>query len=447
MEGDATMARPTNLAFGGRAWPDSGLDVLALVLALSLVVVPFGRHPLAHAVTEYGVTRPEPIAGSPILRTVRVGLHPFSTLVDAPTGRVFVFAQAYPYATTVSKVDSLAILDAPTGTMLRAVRVGRNAYFGGATIDSRSGHVLLVTGAVAAPTMATGGGTLRILDGRTGAVVHTVPAGVTPRAVAIDGTRHIFVLDAGPLDQSGDPTGRATVRVFDAATGRAIRTVTVGPVTPDGGVLATDVRTSRVFIAEDGDVRVLDAATGATVARVPTSAIVLGLAVDERAGRVVVGLRFAQARAEAVTILNARTGKALRGAFGAGEVVAVDTALGRVVAANTTTASNGGDIDAQVVDIGSGRVVGSPMISTGAGFLVVSAVYEPGHRAIVVTWEGQSPQGSSVASVLDTRSGRLVRQLGLGVGPPAVAIDAQTRRAFIANGGDGTVSVLDAARL
>lgn len=144
-------------------------------------------------------------------------------------------------------------------------------------------------------------------------------------------------------------------------------------------------------------------------------------------------------------MLDARTGKALQTADGAGEAMAVDAADGRVVAVNTTTASDGGDIGAQVVDIASGRVVSTPTLATGLGFSVASAVYEPRHRAIVAISEGTA--GFNVASILDTHSGLLVRQVRLGVGPPAVAIDAQTGRAFVANGGDATVSVLDATRL
>ena len=65
----------------------------------------------------------------------------------------------------------------------------------------------------------------------------------------------------------------------------------------------------------------------------------------------------------------------------------------------------------------------------------------------------------STLSVLDARTGRLVRALTLPrVALPAVvrslqhifpalAVDEQTGRLFIANGGDNSVSVLDTARL
>ncbi len=377
-------------------------------VCLLMVVTPVGRPAVAPLFAPTWPRGSGPAAAqSPIVRTVRIGLYPSFVLVDAPTQRVFVFARTNPNAPDVPEAAAIKVLDAVTGAVLHTVPVGRNTYVDGAAIDPHSGHVLLVTYTTNTLAGIAGRGVIRVLDGRTGAMVHTFPAGVAPQAIVLDAARRqAFILDAGTLDQSGTPTGNATVRDIDAATGHVIRIITIGQIAPTGGGLIVDGRTRRLFVAENGGVRVLDEATGATLARVPISATVLGLALDERAGRVVVGRRFDQFRAEAITILDAGTGKAVRGAFGAGEAVAVDASDGRVVAVNTTTASNGGDIDAQVVDIASGRVVSAPTIGNGAGFLVATAVDESRHHAIVVTWEGQGPLGPSVVSVLDTRSGR-----------------------------------------
>ncbi len=57
-----------------------------------------------------------------------------------------------------------------------------------------------------------------------------------------------------------------------------------------------------------------------------------------------------------------------------------------------------------------------------------------------------NPDTDSV-SVLDARSGRVVRHISVGHAPQTVAVDEQTARIFVANAGDNTVSVLDAARL
>jgi DNA-binding beta-propeller fold protein YncE len=50
---------------------------------------------------------------------------------------------------------------------------------------------------------------------------------------------------------------------------------------------------------------------------------------------------------------------------------------------------------------------------------------------------------AGVVSVLDTRHGAVARSVMVGHAPAALAINARTGRAFVANGGDNTVSMLD----
>ncbi len=418
----------------------------------SLTVIPSGVVLHGGRIPSFTVTRLQgagpAAAQSPVVRTVQLDLYPSVVLVDAATRRVFVFARTNPYAPHQPEVAALKVLDAATGALLHTTPLGHNTYFDGAVVDPRGGHVLLVTHTTRRPSGLSDRSDIRVLDGRTGAVVQVFSTGRALRAIAIDVVRQqAFLLDAGTLDELGAPTGNAILRDVDAATGRVIRLIRLNQLGQNGGALIVDGQTRRVFVAESGGVRVLDEATGATVSRVPLSSrqTVLGLALDERAGRVVVGVRFDVERMEAVTLLDAGTGKVVRGAIGAGEALAVDTTDGRIVAAFTLTPSSGGDVGAQVVDIISGRVVSAPTLATGASFQVASAVDEPRRRAIVVIAEGTS--GPNVANVLDTYNGRVVRQLSLGIGAPAVGVDAQTQRAFVANGGDTTVSVLDTTRL
>lgn len=51
---------------------------------------------------------------------------------------------------------------------------------------------------------------------------------------------------------------------------------------------------------------------------------------------------------------------------------------------------------------------------------------------------------SNDVSVLDARSGRVIRTVPVRRAPQAIAVDEQTARVFVANSGGGTVSVLDA---
>src|SRR5947207_176252 len=65
-------------------------------------------------------------------------------------------------------------------------------------------------------------------------------------------------------------------------------------------------------------------------------------------------------------------------------------------------------------------------------------VDEQSRRAFVIN------RGDGTVSVLDSATGTLLRTLAVGDDPVAAAVDERTGRVFVANGGDGTVSVLDA---
>jgi YVTN family beta-propeller protein len=69
-------------------------------------------------------------------------------------------------------------------------------------------------------------------------------------------------------------------------------------------------------------------------------------------------------------------------------------------------------------------------------------------RAFVVVQGGYdlygNPTRNGSVRVVDTRHGRLLRTVGVGLAPSAVAVDERTGRVFVANDGERSVSVLDA---
>jgi YVTN family beta-propeller protein len=83
---------------------------------------------------------------------------------------------------------------------------------------------------------------------------------------------------------------------------------------------------------------------------------------------------------------------------------------------------------------------GGPVLTTVAvGRLPWRVVVdEQSRRAFVIN------RGDGTVSVLDSATGTLLRTLAVGDDPVAAAVDERTGRVFVANGGDGTVSVLDA---
>src|SRR5437763_16626290 len=68
-------------------------------------------------------------------------------------------------------------------------------------------------------------------------------------------------------------------------------------------------------------------------------------------------------------------------------------------------------------------------------------------RAFVVVQGGYdlhgNPTGNGSVRVVDTRHGRVLRTVGVGLSPGAVAVDERTGRVFVANDGERSVSVLD----
>jgi DNA-binding beta-propeller fold protein YncE len=74
-----------------------------------------------------------------------------------------------------------------------------------------------------------GHGVRGALTGRS--VLRTVHVGQQPVALAVNTrTRQVFVVNQGPLypNGSGTATGRGSVTLLDAATGRLVRTMPVG---------------------------------------------------------------------------------------------------------------------------------------------------------------------------------------------------------------------------
>ena len=90
--------------------------------------------------------------------------------------------------------------------------------------------------------------------------------------------------------------------------------------------------------------------------------------------------------------------------------------------------------------LGLRHASGGPVLTTIAvGRLPWRVIVdEQSRRAFVVN------RGDGTVSVLDSATGMLLRTLAVGADPVAAAVDERTGRVFVANGGDGTVSVLAA---
>jgi len=434
------MSRPRAIA-GLRA-------VVAVACGVSLVPAasPSGAHGVAPAVATGRLV---------LARTLRLPAPPYQVVVDAPTRRVFVLtAQPQGGAAITSMRVAARMLDGTTGAPIRAVALEAHGFVNNGVVDARTGRLFVLTSRSGRDNgQLTGPGTVHVIDGHTGAVIRAFATGLSPRAMAPDARRgRLFILAGGRLDANNVPVGASTVRAVDEVSGAVVWTAHAQGLGQIGGGVALDARTDRLFVADGDGVTVLDARTGRVVRHLSLPEGEPGLAVDMAAGRVVASLYDSTTRAYSVALLDATTGRVLRTVYDVGPGV-MDPRVGRYIATESPLSSSGGVIGVTGLDTRSGRIAwtgGLPPVKTGYPPVAEAVDTARGWVVLVsadVTISGPTIYGPDRVDVLDTRTGRGRGSMEVGAGPPAVGVDEQTARVFVANGGDNTVSVLDAARL
>jgi DNA-binding beta-propeller fold protein YncE len=179
----------------------------------------------------------------------------------------------------------VSVLDARQSKVLHVVHVPTAVDFSGAAVDATTNRVFIA-----------GGGSVSVLDGRSGALLQTISleedrfqaAGmgleIAPMAVD-DRTGRVFVLGPGIL------------RVLDAGTGRMLRSI---PISMNATALALDPRHGHLLLTTTGatdnsgtirgpgSLQVLDPRTGAVLRTISLGAAPSALVVDERANSVIV---------------------------------------------------------------------------------------------------------------------------------------------------------------
>ncbi len=241
------------------------------------------------------------------------------------------------------------------------------------------------------------------------------PAGalISVQAVVVNPTLH----KAYAIDQRG-----GTVVVVDESTGRR-STVTVGEA-PEA--IAVNATTNRVYVANraSGTLSVLDGVTDAVVATVPVGARPFAVAADSVTNHVYVSNTFN----DTMTILDGAT--------------------------NATSTMKAGGADAMLVEARGGRVY-----LTGWEDATLRVLHEDtrtfttlrtgnhnwGLAENVRTGDLWAPlAGASAVVRLDGTSGART-EIAVGAIPCAVAVNAETSRAYVVNSGDETLSVVDGA--
>ncbi len=336
-------------------------------------------------------------APSPVLMTIPLHLTAHAEVdvaLDARRSRLFIV-----------NAGVVRTFDTRMGTLVHSVGTGTTytQEMGGPApaLDEGAGRVVVAN---------LVDDTVTVIDATSGRVRRVIHVGVgrQPDAVALDGRTGRVVVGS---------TADWTLTLLDVRTGVRLRTRTLG-VGDLPGQLAVDARSGHTFVASsDGRVSTFVTPAG----RLPRGVVpdlsspIMGLAVDGRARRV---LGLVEARPD-IVVLDARTGAWVRTVTvgWSPDGIAVDARTGRAFVT---------DVDAGVVHVlGTGRGRLLRTVPVGASPLV--AVDTARGRAFAVSDAG--------LSVLDARSGRLLRMLALPLTARAIAVDGRVGRVFVVSGG------------
>jgi DNA-binding beta-propeller fold protein YncE len=247
------VAPTTGRVFVTDAHGISMLDARTGAVARTIPLAGAGFTPLAidartghgFAVRAHGNMFGRPIAGEntvsmldttsgALLRMVPDLHGPIAAAVDARTDQVFVANQD----------GTVVVLNGRSGAVVRTVTISPRVLANGVAVDERTGRVF-----VTSYDQGTFKGHVSMLDGRTGAVVVTRPAGMMGAVAVAPWIRHVFVL----TDQG--------VMMLDAASGRVLRMTAIGS-SPTS--LVADPRSGHIFVAlGNGRLAVINARTGA----------------------------------------------------------------------------------------------------------------------------------------------------------------------------------------
>jgi len=329
--------------------------------------------------------------------------------------------------------------------------------------------------------------TVTVIDGRTGAVQSTLP--ITAATVARDvTTRRAFVTTVGARDKTGRFSGSSTLDVLDLQSKRVLRVIPVGHYP---GQVAVDAATGRVFAGTETGVLVLDAHSGAVLHTVHMGSVG-SIAVDPGTGHVFAesngtsvrlldgrdghilvttpvianagGLQVDSRNARVFTLLHRDNGPQQQPAYPDGypddvAVAVLDAHSGRLLA----TVPAGREYPAGVVldepagraivysvhkvtvlDVVTGAVVGSyvPRPNPAGAHLVVAGLdRRTDHVFVGNSWDACA--GTDDVTMLDARSGRVLRTVFRGEAPWVWALDEATGHAFVPGPGSDSVRMLD----
>jgi len=356
--------------------------------------------------------------------TILLDVNPQGVAVDTRAGRAFIANTGLN-----NSGRTVSVLDSRTGQLIQTVTVGRSPS--SVAVNEQTGR-LFVANSGYQDGSGSHEGSIAVVDTRSGRVVRRTPTAGTPLFVTIDALtgRGIVTVYNTPAP------GAVTVYEVDARSGQTLRTTT-----HYRAVLASDRRTGHTFVATGKDILMGDAHAGRAVRTIlrgvdplsePGAAV-----VDEVTSRIFVA-DYARAQ---VNVIDTRTG-ALVGTIAVGAHplrLSVDPRTARVFVLNQGYV-NGADRptgagSVSMLDARTGAVLRTVPLDVNATAMTVD---ERRGRVLASTAGVTSaPENAPIhpgkVFVLDARSGTIQHVLPVGVAPYAIAEDARTGQAFVVN--------------
>ncbi len=358
--------------------------------------------------------------------------------VDARRGRAYAVSAGSSSCTSsgggpqtcVTTGAAILVLDARVGRTLGTLAVDAG---GALAVDQRTG--LLYTLPIVAPGAPSGGGTtlVRAIDPGTGRTVRTIALpgggqGFGQGTLAIDGRGTRLIVARTLFGPSRVPS---SVDVVDLTRERLLRHTPLPGVGGAGGGFSTaaliDEARGRAVLRTGTGMAVLDLRSGALLRVTPLGAGVGALGEDARTGRE--ALVAQRERNEIVGALgeDARTGRVFTTTLGAWRTVTTRTPTGA-----STTSVPAGVGSLQVLDAHSGALRRSLPIDLATTGL---AVDERRGRVYVLSIGAADARNGltrpGTLSVVDERSGQVVRTLAIGAVPFTLALDRRADRIFV----------------
>ncbi len=426
----------------------AGCDVPVAVTGATPAVTPVSKSPAALAVTATPAL-PAILTTVPLTDPATQGHGPSAVAVDEATGRVYV---ALYESDAVGVIEATSAEAGPQWMMTTLLPVGSHPQ--ALALNPATGRLFVANQGAASVTF------IDVPRGQPPRVVQTVPVGERPVALAVERT-------AGRLYVACE--GSRTLEVLDAESGHVVTTIAserpVGPLT-----VVVDANAGRVYASYYSTIVVLDARDWRVLAEwaVGSSSFMV---LDPDAGRLYVD-RYTTEEGMHLAAVDLNTGE-VRATLQVGtapRAAALDPATRFLLVANESSS------DVSIVALTPWRVLTSASVGPRPVALAVDATTgrayvacrDADHVAVVDEatrkMEAAIPTAISPSDVaaLDNRAyvvspsadrvyvvqdGQVVQTIALGRRPVAVAADARSRRVYVANAGDRTLSAIEPMRM